>query len=447
MRDKTHADTRTIRRHWQVLCERIGNRYAGTRGEQAAADYIEREFRKLGLADVHQQQFEFPGWDFSRCNLRIGRGRRMRTIRTAMPMEYSVGTRRGGVRGPIVYLQSGSAYDFDPDLRGKVGLLVGSLNLGDPFTKRRIVDSGMAALITVDARVPFDWQIALGAAPQWTRGYTVPTVCVPYMEAVRIIRDMPLSAHLDVKTRAFKAGSQVVIGEIVGRSHPDQVVNISAHHDCVRTNVGADDNASGVVALLELARLFARRRPRRTIRFTSFGVEERLSVGAYSYVRSQPREALKRVVLAINFDSAGTHLGEDVAEVTGTPALERLVRRHWEKRRHPIRISQAVSPYSDHFPFNIAGAPSVWFSRRSMMGGGLWTLHSAHDNLDNVSPVVLARTIDTVRSLLDEVAFAGRLPLPHKIAPRLAAEVRRMARNTYCHPWSARQFDYERFER
>jgi len=446
MADKSGADVRQINRHWRVLCERIGNRYAGTAGEQAADDYVEREFAKLGLANVHQYRFEFPGWDFSRCRLRIGRGRQMRSMGKAMPMEYSVGTRPGGVQGPIVYLQGGSALDLERDLRGKVGLLIGSLSLGDPETKQRIIDSKMAALITVDARVPFDWKIPIGAAPQWTEGYAVPTVAVPYMEAVRLVRDLPLTARLDVATRAFPATSQVVIGEVVGRRHPEQVIIVSGHHDSVRGNVGADDNASGVVCVLELARVLARRRPKRTVRFVSYGVEERLSVGAYMYMRSLSAKALTGVVMALNVDSGGGHVGEDVAVVTGTPALERLVRRHWEKRRHPIRIDPAVNPYSDHFPFNIAGAPSVWLSRPSMMGGGYWTLHSVHDNLDNVSAPILARTVDSAHAMLSEAIAADRMPFPRKIAPPLAAEVRRVAKKAYHHPWSPRKFDYARFE-
>jgi len=446
MAKKPAADVRRIERHWGILCERIGNRYAGTDGERAAADYVGSQLDAMGMANVGQFCFTFPGWDFSRCRLSVGRGRKVRRIRTAWPMEYSVGTGRGGVGGQIVYIQGGSALDLSQDLRGKVGLLIGSLSLGDPVTKQRIIDSGMAALITVDARVPFDWRIPIGAAPQWTEGYTVPTVCVPYMEAVRIVRDLPMSAKLDVATRAFPAESQVVIGEVMGTKRPEQVVTVSGHHDCVRGNVGADDNASGVVATLELARLFARRRPKRTIRCLSFGVEERLSVGSYLHMRSLSARERAAIVLACNFDSVASHVGEDVGVVTGTPSLERLVRRCWEKRRHPLRIERAVNPYSDHFPLNIAGAPSVWLGRPSMMGGGHWTLHSAHDNLENVCPHVLARTVDSAHAMLGEVVTADRLPFARKIAPTLAAEVRRVARSAYHHPWSSAKFDYERFD-
>ena len=69
-----------------------------------------------------------------------------------------------------------------------------------------------------------------------------------------------------------------VIGEVVGTKQPEQVIVVSSHHDTVPGSVGADDNASGVVFVLELARIFAKYQPKRTIRFVSYGVEERLSV-------------------------------------------------------------------------------------------------------------------------------------------------------------------------
>ncbi len=438
------VDIQSMNRHWRVLCETIGNRYAGTEGEQAAADYIEGQFRKVGLTDVRQFEFEFPGWDFSRCGLTIGRGKGSRRVRTALPMEYTVST-KGTARGSIAYVQGGSELDLAQDLRGQVGLLIGSLSLGDPVTKQRIIDSGMAALITVDARIPFDWKVPIGAAPQWTEGYDVPTICIPYMEAVRVVRELPSTARVDVTARAFSATSQVVLGDVRGSKRPDQVIVVSGHHDTVRGNVGADDNASGVIATLELARLFARRRPKRTLRFVSYGVEERLSVGAYLYFRSLTKKERDGIVLACNFDSGASCIGEDMAVVTGSASLERLVRRHWTKRRHPVRIESAVSPYSDHFPWNIGGAPSVWLGRSSMMSGGHWTLHSEHDNLDNVSAQVLGRTIDSAYAFLSDVASADRLPFARKISPKLQREVRRLARSAYHHPWSPARFDYERF--
>ncbi len=55
---------------------------------------------------------------------------------------------------------------------------------------------------------------------------------------------------------------------------PSEIVVVGAHYDSAIWAVGADDNASGVAVLLELARAFARKTTRRTIRFVAFVNEE-----------------------------------------------------------------------------------------------------------------------------------------------------------------------------
>jgi Zn-dependent M28 family amino/carboxypeptidase len=59
-----------------------------------------------------------------------------------------------------------------------------------------------------------------------------------------------------------------------GVHRPDEVLLIGAHYDSVRGSPGANDNASGVAALLELSRLFAEITPAMTVRFVAFVNEE-----------------------------------------------------------------------------------------------------------------------------------------------------------------------------
>ena len=447
MPTSNRASPARIDRHWRVLCDDIGCRYAGSPAEQQAADYIESQMRRFRLNNIHQHRFAFPNWDFSRCTLRVGRKRPTRRITTARPFVYSTSTPPGGVQGRLVYLQSGMPLDFDQPLSGRIGLTMGGLALGDESVAKRIVRSGLKALLAVDSRTASDWPTSNGAAPQWMKGYHVPMCGLSYMDAVKLVESLeigPLQVHLAIQSRSFPARSQNVIGEIPGRDRPDQVIVVSGHHDSVWGIVGADDNGSGVIFVLELARLLARRRPRRTIRFISYGVEERLSVGSYLYMRSLKARERKQIVLALNADGGGSAVGTDVVMVTGTTRLEKLAKEIWDKRRHPAEIRRDLSPYSDQFPLNIAGVPSVWVTRPNIGSHGHWTLHSVHDNRDHVSPAVLARTIDTAAALLDRVADAPRLPLQRRIDTPLMCEVKKVARREYRHPWSPESFDYER---
>jgi Zn-dependent M28 family amino/carboxypeptidase len=83
-----------------------------------------------------------------------------------------------------------------------------------------------------------------------------------------------------------------IVGEVAG-TQPGKggVLVIGAHYDTDTETPGADDNASGVAALLELARLAVESPPARTVRFAAFTLEEppafmTRSMGSYVYARS-----------------------------------------------------------------------------------------------------------------------------------------------------------------
>lgn len=65
-----------------------------------------------------------------------------------------------------------------------------------------------------------------------------------------------------------------VIATLKGTMEPDKIIIIGAHYDSVIGTPGADDNASGVAGLLELARLMAKEKPFKTIKFIAFTNEE-----------------------------------------------------------------------------------------------------------------------------------------------------------------------------
>ncbi|MGD0883922.1 MAG: M28 family peptidase [Thermodesulfovibrionales bacterium] len=104
-----------------------------------------------------------------------------------------------------------------------------------------------------------------------------------------------------VKRQPFSYGSGIyhnVIGEI-SSSHDakDGILVIGAHYDTVVGTPGADDNASGIAGLLELARLTALSPHRRTVRFVAFSLEEppvfmTSRMGSHVYARSLKDEGI-----------------------------------------------------------------------------------------------------------------------------------------------------------
>ncbi len=86
--------------------------------------------------------------------------------------------------------------------------------------------------------------------------------------------------------------------EITGRERPEEIILVGAHYDSHKDSPGADDNASSLAVLLELAERLRDSRPGRTIRFVAFTNEEspfthRPSMGSRVYVRACRRRGDK----------------------------------------------------------------------------------------------------------------------------------------------------------
>jgi Zn-dependent M28 family amino/carboxypeptidase len=110
------------------------------------------------------------------------------------------------------------------------------------------------------------------------------------------------SAGCPAKRQSFRFLSGTyhnIIGEVEGaREEKEGALIIGAHYDTDVETPGADDNASGVAVLLELARLAAESPPARTVRFAAFTLEEppafmTRSMGSYVYAKSVKDEAVK----------------------------------------------------------------------------------------------------------------------------------------------------------
>ena len=100
-----------------------------------------------------------------------------------------------------------------------------------------------------------------------------------------------------------------LILEIRGAKNPEEIVVIGAHYDSVDISPGADDNASGVAALLALARRFRETHPAKTLRFVAFVNEEpphfqTAAMGSWQYAR-RCRERNENVVAMLSLETMG----------------------------------------------------------------------------------------------------------------------------------------------
>ena len=77
-----------------------------------------------------------------------------------------------------------------------------------------------------------------------------------------------------------------IIAEKIGFRSPDNIFILGAHYDTVPGSPGADDNASGIAVLLEVARNIQTTRLESTVRFIAFSLEEYDFIGSTHYVET-----------------------------------------------------------------------------------------------------------------------------------------------------------------
>lgn len=428
-----------LNKHFDILCRKIGNRYSGSRGEKKGAEYIVTKMIEFGL-ETQVYPFKFLNWRPKKIKATVIKNGKERKIPNVGPFTYSPSTCKEGLKGEVVYLESLQPLIFkNRNLKGKIALYIGALDLGNPTIAKRIMDSGIAGLLAVDDRLPFTWRIPIGMAPQWAKDYSLPTVAIPYMEAIKLEKLLPASVRLNIDAVTETSLSQNVVGEIIGNKFPKEIIIVSAHTDSVLYNSGADDNASGCAFVLELARVLKSCNPKRTIRFICYGVEEKLSLGAYLYTQSLKKTERENILIGINADSIGSRIGQNVAICTGGSELSLYFKNEFGELDYPVQIRNEVNPYSDHFPLNIYGIPSIWATRINLCNSGWWTLHSKHDNMNNLNLDICLNTISVYASILTKLSKTPNLPFPRKIPSNLMREIKVVAKNLYRHPWNPDQ--------
>ena len=167
--------------------------------------------------------------------------------------------------------------------------------------------------------------------------------------------------------RTIEVETMNVIGILRGTS--DKHVVIGAHMDHLGLDGdgnaynGADDNASGTTAVLELAEAFGKSatKPKDTIIFIAFNAEELGLLGSKHYVNN-PLLPLDDCKLMINLDMVGRLRGTTVTAQGGnlSRSVTQLVDKLDDDYPFDVNIT-AAGNRSDHAPFNWNGVPVLFF--------------------------------------------------------------------------------------
>ena len=242
--------------------------------------------------------------------------------------------------------------------------------------------------------------------------------------------------------------------ELTGTVRADEILVLGAHYDSVEGCPGANDNGSGVAALLEVARALKASRQQRTIRFVAFVNEEppffqgpqmgsvvsarrsrvrgerivgMLSLETIGYYTDAANTQEYPAPLNLLYPSTGNFIGM-VSNVRSRQLLTRVATAFRAATRFPIQ--SAVAPaslpgvgWSDHWAYWQEGYPAVMLTDTAPYRYPHY--HTVHDTPDKLRypqfAQVVAGIVQATRSLAGAASIAGvgADPFPNRTPRRL----------------------------
>jgi len=206
---------------------------------------------------------------------------------------------------------------------------------------------------------------------------------------------------IDVDAKLKKLETQNVIGYVEGTEKPDSFLVATAHYDHLGKMgedvyfPGANDNASGVAMMLNLAKYFKKNPPGYSLVFIALGAEEMGIMGARHFVKN-PVFNLDRIKFLINFDLAGT--GEEgIKVVNGKVFRDKFDRLSQYNATNNYLKSVKIrgeACISDHCPFYRHEVPCFYIYT---LGG----IKAYHDIYDKAETLPLTEFVDYYRLIVD----------------------------------------------
>jgi hypothetical protein len=222
--------------------------------------------------------------------------------------------------------------------------------------------------------------------------------------------------------------------EVAGGSRASEIVLIGAHYDSVAGSPGANDNGSGVAAMLELARLLKTSAPGRTLRFVAFVNEEppfflgdamgsrqytrrskergenvvaMFSLETIGYYSDEPGSQRYPFPLGLFYPSTGNFIGF-VSNLSSRPLLREALASF---RRHARIPSEGVAApawipgidWSDHRSFWQEGWPALMVTDSALYRYPHY--HTGQDTPDKVDYERLARVVTGLQGMVRDLAL------------------------------------------
>lgn len=240
------------------------------------------------------------------------------------------------------------------------------------------------------------------------------------IESAKLPHSRILSSQVDLQVSLTKTTAQIrnVIGILPGQDPhlKKEIVVVGAHYDHLgygsvgafpgnhgQIHPGADDNASGTAAMIDIARQLIKTKTRRTFVFIAFAGEERGLLGSAHYVQHPPTHSLQQVVSMLNLDMVG-HLRNNRLIIQGSatsPVYVSILREASRKRKLAIKLGPSGYGPSDHTSFYAKKIPVLFF-----FTGAHGRYHRPQDTFDSLhlpGVVKISSFVTETARILDQI--------------------------------------------
>ncbi len=349
-----------------------GPRVAGLPATTAAGEYLAAELRKVGYT-VDFQPFTYSRTRDQGSSLLVGTA--------TFPISSIAGSPGRRVEGPLAVVPgTGLAADFaNLNLQGAIAVVRRG---GIPGLEKAQLAAGRGALgIILVTEEPSSTRFTFGGSSP------IPGVTLSQSDGDALFNQAGTRAVLDVRIVTEEVQGRNVIAK---RGNTNPLAIVGGHYDSVPGSPGANDNASGTVTVLELARQLADNPLSQQIWFMFFDGEEDGLWGSRRFVEQNP-EIVRGLKGMLNLDMVGVNVNGALG-IGGSGELRALA----DCNALQVACGSAPGGGSDHVPFAQAGVPVLFFFR-----GLDPNYHRPTDTI--ADPVLMAQTGQVVRGILERL--------------------------------------------
>jgi len=351
-----------------VLCDDYGSRFAGTKGEKPAVNYMVRKLKEYGMVNVAADSFTYVGWRRGKAKLELLKPMKLEPPAISLPL-----CPPGNVEGEVIDLGNGEPSEFkrrENEIGGKIVMCTSAPGAGGREVHRRTkygygVSFGAKGFIFGNHN-PGQLLVTGSLRPAYRMAGEIPAVGVSWETVSFILRQIKKGGATVMMRTTDKvipnATSWNVVGEIPGSTLKDRFIVVGGHFDGHDISQGAMDDASGACVVMEVARVLAKYEGRfkRSLRFICFAAEEMGVTGSTAYVAKHQAE-MEKVDLMINCDGAGRSNRHNF-RVSGPLELVKSLETIAQEIGYPMNVGSLVSTASDHWPFYMQQVPAVSYA-------------------------------------------------------------------------------------